>query len=136
MPVEQTCTLCGASQSCVNTKTCNDIASGKDWIPHPKEIIISEAWDEELYCIGDSLKFDENNNAIPIPDGTLIDTIYHPTYSNEEVEYLENIKTGEKLYVELTSCRHVEWKADYSSGNLGPDFHYCASCGIKKEFAY
>ncbi len=123
LPVKEVCTLCNRTRECVNTKTCNDPSDESVWARHTKDVIISEAWDEELRIVG--------ANWLGQPAGTLIDTIHHPEYSNPEIEYFENVETGEKIYVEMTGCRHTKWAADYSSGSLGPDFFYCTHCSAE-----
>ena len=123
LPVKEVCTLCNRTRECVNTKTCNDLSDESVWARHTKDVIISEAWDEELRIVG--------ANWLGQPAGTLIDTIHHPEYSNPEIEYFENVETGEKIYVEMTGCRHTKWAADYSSGSLGPDFFYCTHCSAE-----
>lgn len=133
MPSEETCTKCNAVRACVSTRIINSISDENVWERHTKEVLISEAWDEPLYTNTDSYNY---NTGTPIPAGTLIDTIHHPRRVNNEIEYFENVETHEKIYVEMTGCRHPEWEDDYSSGNLGPDFQYCTSCGIKRADLY
>lgn len=128
MPSEETCTKCNAVRNCVSTRIINSISDENVWERHTKEVLISEAWDEPLYSTVDSYNF---NTGTPIPAGTLIDTIHHPRRVNNEIEYFENVETHEQIYVEMAGCRHPEWKGDYSSGNLGPDFFYCTSCNKK-----
>lgn len=129
LPVEETCTQCGATQPCVTTKTCNDMSDETIWIPHTKTIVVSEAWDEELINKGDGVITldDEYGTEIPVPAGTHFDTIHHPEYSNEEVEYLENAQTGEKIYVEMISCRHNKWKMTNPNNRA----YYCIDCNIE-----
>ena len=91
------------------------------WERHTKEVLISEAWDEPLYTI--------INGDYPV--GTLIDTIHHPRRVNNEIEYFENVETHEQIYVEMTGCRHPEWKDEYD-GHMAPVFSYCTSCGIRE----
>ena len=129
MPSEETCTKCNAVRDCVSTRIINSISDENVWERHTKEVLISEEWDEPLYTNTDSYNY---NTGTPIPAGTLIDTIHHPRRVNNEIEYFENVETHEKIYVEMTGCRHPEWEEDYSSGNLGPDFSYCTTCGTKK----
>jgi hypothetical protein len=86
-----------------------DISNRNIWIEHTKEVVVHEAWDEELYIDEDSYKYDEDNNEIFVPAGSLIDTIHHPRRTNTEIEYFENIKTGEKIYVEVSSCKHPKF---------------------------
>lgn len=129
MPSEETCTKCNTVRPCVSTRIINSISDENVWERHTKEVLIFEAWDEPLYTIIPGYNY---NTGTPIPVGTLIDTIHHPRYVNNEIEYFENIETHERIYVEMTGCRHPEWEEDYSSGNLGPDFAYCTSCGAKK----
>lgn len=128
MPSEETCIKCNAVRACVSTRIINSISDENVWERHTKEVLISEAWDEPLYTIIPGYNYNTNT---PIPVGTLIDTIHHPRRVNNEIEYFENVETHEKIYVEMTGCRHPEWRGDYSSGNLGPDFFYCTSCGAK-----
>lgn len=129
MPVEETCAKCNAVRDCVSTRIINSISDENVWERHTKEVLISEAWDEPLYTIMPGYNY---NTGTPIPVGTLIDTIHHPRRVNNEIEYFENVDTHERIYVEMTGCRHPEWEEDYSSGNLGSDFTYCTSCGAKK----
>lgn len=129
MPSEETCTKCNAVRPCVSTRIINSISDENVWERHTKEVLISEAWDEPLYTIIPGYNY---NTGTPIPVGTLIDTIHHPRRVNNEIEYFENIETHERIYVEMTGCRHPEWRDDYSSGNLGPDFSYCTSCGVRE----
>lgn len=121
MPSEETCTKCNTVRPCVSTRIINSISDENVWERHTKEVLISEEWDEPLYTI---IKGD-------YPVGTLIDTIHHPRRVNNEIEYFENVETHDRIYVEMTGCRHPEWRDDYSSGNLGPDFSYCTSCGAR-----
>ncbi len=118
LPVKEICTLCGTPRERDNSEFNNRSI----WVEHTKEVVVHEAWDEELYIDEDSTKLDENYNEIPVPAGSLIDTIHHPRYVNNEVEYLENTKTGEKIYVTVSSCKHPNH--DYK-GNIP----YCADCG-------
>ena len=129
MPSEETCAKCNAVRACVSTRIINSISDENVWERHTKEVLISEAWDEPLYTNTDSYNY---NTGTPIPAGTLIDTIHHPRRVNNEIEYFENVETHDRIYVEMTGCRHPEWEEDYSSGNLGPDFIYCTTCGTKK----
>ena len=128
MPSEETCTKCNTVRACVSTRIINSISDENVWERHTKEVLISEAWDEELRLTG--------ANEYGQPAGTLIDTIHHPRRVNNEIEYFENIETHERIYVEMTGCRHPEWRDDYSSGNLGPDFQYCTSCNTKSINIY
>ena len=128
MPSVETCTKCNAVRDCVPTHIINNISDETVWERHTKEVLISEAWDEPLYTIIPGYNY---NTGTQIPVGTLIDTIHHPRRVNNEIEYFENIETHERIYVEMTGCRHPEWEGDYSSGNLGPDFFYCTSCNTK-----
>lgn len=128
MPSEETCTKCNAVRSCVSTRIINSISDENVWEHHTKEILISEAWDEPLYTIIPGYNY---NTGTPIPVGTLIDTIHHPRYINNEIEYFENIETHERIYVEMTGCRHLEWKNEYYD-SFAPKFAYCTSCGVKK----
>ena len=118
LPVRKKCTLCGTTKPW----SIYDISNRNIWIEHTKEVVVHEAWDEELYIDEDSYKYDEDNNEIFVPAGSLIDTIHHPRYINNEVEYLENIKTGEKIYVTVSSCKHLNH--DYKG-----DIPCCADCG-------
>ncbi len=111
LPVRKKCTLCGTTKPW----SIDDISNRNIWIEHTKEVVVREAWDEELYIDEDSVKLDENYNEIPIPAGSLIDTLHHPRYVNNEVEYLENINTGEKIYVTVSSCKHPRFDNLYSS---------------------
>ena len=129
MPSQETCTKCNTVRDCVSTRIINSISDENVWERHTKEVLISEAWDEPLYTNVDGYNF---NTGTPIPAGTLIDTIHHPRRVNTEIEYFENVETHEKIYVEMTGCRHHEWKDDYSSGNLGPHFSYCTACGVRE----
>ena len=128
MPSEETCTKCNAVRACVSTRIINSISDENVWERHTKEVLISEAWDEPLYAIVDGYNYTTNT---PIHVGDHIDTIHHPRRVNNEIEYFENVETHERIYVEMTGCRHPEWRDDYSSGNLGPDFSYCTSCGAR-----
>ncbi len=121
MPSEETCTKCNAVRPCVSTRTINSISNENIWERHTKEVLISEAWDEPLYTI--------INGDYPV--GTLIDTIHHPRRVNNEIEYFENVETHEQIYVEMTGCRHPEWKDEYD-GHMAPVFSYCTSCGIRE----
>ena len=122
LPVEEICTLCGTPHDCVNSQLCRSIFQSDDWVEHTKEVVVREAWDEELYIDEDSEKFDEYGNATFVPAGSLIDTIHHPRYVNNEVDYLENIKTGERIYVTVSSCKHPNH--DYKGS-----IPYCPDCG-------
>ena len=133
MPSEETCTKCNAVRPCVSTRIINSISNENVWERHTKEVLISEAWDEPLYAIVDGYNYTTNT---PIHVGDHIDTIHHPRRVNNEIEYFENVETHEQIYVEMTGCRHPEWEDDYSSGNLGPDFQYCTSCGTKRANLY
>lgn len=128
MPSEETCTKCNAVRACVSTRIINSISDETVWERHTKEVLISEAWDEPLYAIIDGYNYTTNT---PIHIGDHIDTIHHPRRANNEIEYFENVETHERIYVEMTGCRHPEWEDDYSSGNLGPDFSYCTSCDAR-----
>ena len=128
MPSEETCTKCNTVRPCVSTRIINSISDENVWERHTKEVLISEAWDEPLYSTVDSYNF---NTGTPIPAGTLIDTIHHPCHVNNEIEYFENVETHEKIYVEMTGCRHPEWRNEYD-GSFAPKFAYCTSCGVKK----
>lgn len=128
MPSEETCTKCNAVRDCVSTRIINSISDENVWERHTKEVLISEAWDEPLYAIVDGYNYTTNT---PIHIGDHIDTIHHPRRVNNEIEYFENVETHERIYVEMTGCRHPEWEEDYSSGNLGPDAAYCTSCDAK-----
>ncbi len=110
LPVMKKCTLCGTTKPW----SIDDISNRNIWIEHTKEVVVHEAWDEELYIKEDSYKYDENNHEIFVPAGSLIDTIHHPRYINNEVEYLENINTGEKIYVEVSSCKHPKFDRNYN----------------------
>ncbi len=127
MPSEETCTKCNAVRDCVSTRIINSISDENVWERHTKEVLISEAWDEPLYATVDGYNF---NTGTPIPAGTLIDTIHHPCRVNNEIEYFENVETHEKIYVEMTGCRHPEWKQEYS-GSASPKFVYCTSCSAR-----
>ena len=105
LPVRKKCTLCGTTKPW----SIEDISNRNIWIEHTKEVVVHEAWDEELYIDEDSYKYDEDNNEIFVPAGSLIDTIHHPRRTNTEIEYFENIKTGEKIYVEVSSCKHPKF---------------------------
>ena len=105
LPVRKKCTLCGTTKPW----SIDDISNRNIWIEHTKEVVVCEAWDEELYIDEDSYKYDEDNNEIFVPAGSLIDTIHHPRRTNTEIEYFENIKTGEKIYVEVSSCKHPKF---------------------------
>ena len=120
LPVMKKCTLCGTTKPW----SINDISNENIWARHTKEVVVQEAWDEELYINEDSFKFDENNNAIFVPAGSLIDTLHHPRYTNTEVEYLENVETGEKVYVEVSSCKHPKF-LEGDDGQYG-----CVECGV------
>ena len=122
LPVRKKCTLCGTTKPW----SIEDISNRNIWIEHTKEVVVHEAWDEELYIDEDSYKYDEDNNEIFVPAGSLIDTIHHPRRTNTEVEYLENINTGEKIYVEVSSCKHSNFKIDYKIN----DRLRCVDCGI------
>ncbi len=122
LPVMKKCTLCGTTKPW----SIEDISNRNIWIEHTKEVVVHEAWDEELYIDEDSEKFDEYGNATFVPAGSLIDTIRPPRYINNEVEYLENINTGEKIYVEVSSCKHSNFKIDYKIN----DRLRCVDCGI------
>ena len=122
LPVMKKCTLCGTTKPW----SIEDISNRNIWIEHTKEVVVCEAWDEELYIDEDSTKLDENYNEIPVPAGSLIDTIHPPCYVNNEVEYLENINTGEKIYVTVPSCKHSNFKIDYKIN----DRLRCVDCGI------
>ncbi|WP_322201261.1 S-layer homology domain-containing protein [Acutalibacter intestini] len=111
LPVMKKCTLCGTTKPW----STNNISNRDIWIEHTKEVVVREAWDEELYIDEDSEKFDEYGNATFVPAGSLIDTIHHPRYINNEVEYLENINTGEKIYVTVSSCKHPAFEYVSSS---------------------
>nr|WP_330397739.1 hypothetical protein [Acutalibacter muris] len=111
LPVRKKCTLCGTTKPW----SIEDISNRNIWIEHTKEVVVHEAWDEELYIDEDSTKLDENYNEIPVPAGSLIDTLHPPRYVNNEVEYLENTKTGEKIYVTVSSCKHPRFDDLYSS---------------------
>ena len=118
LPVEEICTLCGTPRERDNSEFTNRSI----WVEHTKEVVVHEAWDEELYSKSDSYKYDEDYNEIFVPAGSLIDPLHHPRYINNEVEYLENVNTGEKIYVTVSSCKHPNH--DYK-GNIP----YCADCG-------
>lgn len=122
LPVRKKCTLCGTTKPW----SIEDISNRNIWIEHTKEVVVHEAWDEEFYIDEDSYKYDEDNNEIFVPAGSLIDTIHHPRRTNTEVEYLENINTGEKIYVEVSSCKHSNFKIDYKIN----DRLRCVDCGI------
>ncbi|WP_217957189.1 S-layer homology domain-containing protein [Acutalibacter muris] len=123
LPVRKKCTLCGTTKHW----SIEDISNRNIWIEHTKEVVVCEAWDEELYIKEDSYKYDENNHEIFVPAGSLIDTIHHPRYINNEVEYLENINTGEKIYVEVSSCKHPKFDRNYNDerGNC------CVECNAR-----
>lgn len=71
LPVMKKCTLCGTTKPW----SIEDISNRNIWIEHTKEVVVCETWDEELYIDEDSTKLDENYNEIPVPAGSLIDTI-------------------------------------------------------------
>jgi hypothetical protein len=71
LPVMKKCTLCGTTKPW----SIEDISNRDIWIEHTKEVVVCETWDEELYIDEDSTKLDENYNEIPVPAGSLIDTI-------------------------------------------------------------
>ncbi|WP_442871060.1 S-layer homology domain-containing protein [Acutalibacter muris] len=122
LPVIKKCTLCGTTKPW----SIDDISNRNIWIEHTKEVVVREAWDEELYIDEDSEKFDEYGNATFVPAGSLIDTIHHPRYINNEVEYLENINTDEKIHVTVSSCKHPRFECtNPSSYKL-----YCVNCPI------
>ena len=122
LPVRKKCTLCGTTKPW----SIDDISNRNIWIEHTKEVVVREAWDEELYIDEDSEKFDEYGNATFVPAGSLIDTIHHPRYINNEVEYLENINTDEKIHVTVSSCKHPRFECtNPSSYKL-----YCVNCPI------
>ncbi|MDE6995601.1 MAG: S-layer homology domain-containing protein [Lachnospiraceae bacterium] len=127
MPSKETCTKCNAVRDCVSTRIINSISDENVWERHTKEVLISEAWDEPLYTIIPGL---DNTTGTPIPVGTLIDTIHHPRRVNNEIEYFENVETHERIYVEMTGCRHPEWRNEYE-GSFAPKFAYCTSCGAR-----
>lgn len=127
MPSKETCTKCNAVRDCVSTRIINSISDKNVWERHTKEVLISEAWDEPLYTIIPGL---DNTTGTPIPVGTLIDTIHHPRRVNNEIEYFENVETHERIYVEMTGCRHPEWRNEYD-GSFAPKFAYCTSCGAR-----
>ena len=122
LPVRKKCTLCGTTKHW----SIEDISNRNIWIEHTKEVVVCEAWDEELYIDEDSTKLDENYNEIPVPAGSLIDTIHPPRYVNNEVEYLENINTDEKIYVTVSSCKHPAFEYVSSSS----DRLHCANCHV------
>ena len=111
LPVMKKCTLCGTTKPW----SIDDISNRNIWIEHTKEVVVREAWDEKLYNKDDSYKFDEDGNETFVPAGSLIDTIHHPRRTNTEIEYFENIKTGEKIYVEISSCKHTKCKVDFAN---------------------
>ena len=122
LPVMKKCTLCGTTKPW----SIDGISNRDIWVEHTKEVVVREAWDEELYIDEDSEKFDEYGNATFVPAGSLIDTIHHPRYVNNEVDYLENIKTGERIYVTVSSCKHPRFECtNPSSYKL-----YCVNCSI------
>ncbi|WP_217959643.1 hypothetical protein, partial [Acutalibacter muris] len=124
LPVMKKCTLCGTTKPW----STDNISNRDIWIEHTKEVVVREAWDEELYIDEDSYKYDENGHETFIPAGSLIDTIHHPRYVNNEVDYLENINTGEKIYVTVSSCKHPKFKIDYTI-----DSHLrCTDCGLRR----
>ena len=127
MPSEETCTKCNTVRPCVSTRIINSISDENVWERHTKEVLISEAWDEPLYTIIPGYNY---NTGTPIPVGTLIDTIHHPRRVNNEIEYFENVETHDRIYVEMTGCRHPEWKDEYD-GHMAPVYSYCTSCGAR-----
>ncbi|WP_322203852.1 S-layer homology domain-containing protein [Acutalibacter intestini] len=129
MPSEETCTKCNTVRPCVSTRIINSISDENVWERHTKEVLISEAWDEPLYTIIPGYNISTSPITF-VPVGTLIDTIHHPRRVNNEIAYFENVETHERIYVEMTGCRHPEWKDEYS-GHMAPIFHYCTSCNAK-----
>ena len=127
MPSKETCTKCNAVRACVSTDIINSISDETVWERHTKEVLISEAWDEPLYTIIPGYNY---NTGTQIPVGTLIDTIHHPRRVNNEIEYFENVETHERIYVEMTGCRHPEWRNEYE-GSFAPKFTYCTTCNKK-----
>lgn len=127
MPSEETCTKCNTVRPCVSTRIINSISDETVWERHTKEVLISEAWDEELRLTG--------ANEYGQPAGTLIDTIHHPRRVNNEIEYFENVETHERIYVEMTGCRHPEWRDEYD-GHMAPIYTYCTSCNARQANLY
>ncbi len=124
LPVMKKCTLCGTTKPW----SIDDISNENIWARHTKEVVVCEAWDEELYVKQDSEKFDESGNATFVPAGFLIDTIHHPRRTNSEIDYLENVETGEKIYVTMSNCRHPKFKIDLVTSNGDT---LCVNCNVK-----
>ena len=95
LPVRKKCTLCGTTKPW----SIEDISNRDIWIEHTKEVVVCEAWDEELYIDEDSTKLDENYNEIPVPAGSLIDTIL-PVMSTMKSSILRIPKLARKFMLQ------------------------------------
>lgn len=127
LPVEYTCSKCNKTKKAVTTKAVSEISDTNVWTPHVEDVIITPAYDEDLVTKVEC----EDYNFNIIPAGTHFGPIHHDAYVNQEIEYFQNNKTGEKIQVTMTGCRHSQWTGHRDAENGNIDYYYCTDCGAR-----
>lgn len=133
LPVKYTCSKCHETKNAVTTKIMSEISNPDVWARHKKEVIITPAYDEYPTTLVECEDYAFNK----IPAGTDFGPIHHDDYVNQEIEYFENVNTGEKIYVTMTGCKHGSNNWVKHRDNTGVvDYYECGGCGAKMHIAY
>ena len=102
-----------------------ELFDSNNWVANEESYVVCAAWDEELI---------EYQNGVCT--GKLLATVHHPERSNTKIVSYTNKITGDTVEVEMTSCMHdgsKNWKYDFTSGQITPDFYYCPDCNMTNK---
>lgn len=131
LPVKYTCTKCHETKDAVTTKTASEISDSNIWTPYRKDVVVTPAYDEYMTTLVECEDYDFNI----IPAGTKFGPIHHDDYVNQEIAYFQNNKTGEKIQVTMTGCRHTDW-VQHRNSTGEPDGYRCGNCGAMMHRAW
>lgn len=124
LPSKEKCAKCGKTRPVYHEKGSDPLMDINNWVANEESYVVCAAWDEELRCYEDSTK---------AWTGELLATVHHPERVNTKIVSYTNTVTGDTVPVTMTSCVHdgrKNWKYDFSSGGMSPDFTYCPDCGL------
>lgn len=127
VPSEKKCSKCGKTRTVCHEKGSDPLLDINNWVANEESYVVCAAWDEELR------RSDPTTHEYT---GELLDTVHHPERRNTKIVSYTNIVTGDTVPVTMTSCIHdgsKNWKKDWTSGGMAPDFHYCPDCNVKTK---
>lgn len=123
LPSEEKCTKCGKPRIIRHDKDSDPLMNENNWVANEESYVVCAAWDEELRRT-DGTGY----------NGELLATVHHPERTNTKIVSYTNTVTGDTVPITMTSCVHdgsKNWKYDFTSGQITPDFTYCPDCNVK-----